>query len=433
AMQLLYNPLGSDPVGNNIHWIQRVVNNHAVTSTLNQSIELPHGTPEDKIDVLQEQTNPNFVDPQNPQRLVFNPYYDTYSPLANQVSFADRPGRRDIFDNHDWYAELYLVEEIAPQTVKIYNGISWGWESTFTPTPTQKFTDSLSAGEVDAFNLNDLTPGLNFLAWIDNDLPQNRCNPNTYLNTSFSDGEYYYDNDSSFLGDGFASALTGKVPKSGSLDLFVSSVGSRGEDSGSYDLYVKVYAEGKKPPKPQPKNPENLVLMGGSGGAGAVRPRPGRTQDDPILADSTNGNWQIFQNVPSCRWYDPHTPYGFEFQSLGDTLFTEILDFPVGAGDPFSVWVNNQILGEFRPGDRVDFVSLLGGGISQFLITGIESLVGSTPETAFPIQLAFNESVGSFQMRPFEKGRSVPEPRFWIGGLVLVSMLVFWVLERKLD
>lgn len=78
----------------------------------------------------------------------------------------------------------------------------------------------------------------------------------------------------------------------------------------------------------------------------------------------------------------------------------------------------------------MDFVSLLGGGISQFKITGIESILGSTPETAFPIQLAFNSSVGSFQMRPFEKGRSVAESRIWVGGLI-VSMLAFWAFKRK--
>lgn len=43
-------------------------------------------------------------------------------------------GRPDIDEKHDWYAELYLVQETAPKTVTIYNGISWGWNNTFTPS-----------------------------------------------------------------------------------------------------------------------------------------------------------------------------------------------------------------------------------------------------------------------------------------------------------
>jgi hypothetical protein len=63
--------------------------------------------------------------------------------------------------------------------------------------------------------------------------------------------------------------------------------------------------------------------------------------------------------------------------------------------------VGDRILGEFGAGDRVDFTSLFGSGISNFKITGIDSLFGSTEETAFPIQLAFSDRTGSFKMRPF--------------------------------
>lgn len=145
------------------------------------------------------------------------------------------------------------------------------------------------------------------------------------------------------------------------------------------------------------------------------------------------GGWQIFRNVPSCRWYDPHTPYGFEFQALNDTLFTEILDFPIGAGEPFTVLVGDRVLGEFSPGDSVDFVSLLGMGVPNFKITGIESFVGSTPETAFPIQLAFARSVGSFKMRPFDKPQQpqpVSESRSpfgWFG----IAVLALLAIKRK--
>jgi len=60
---------------------------------------------------------------------------------------------------------------------------------------------------------------------------------------------------------------------------------------------------------------------------------------------------------------------GFEFVATDDTLFTEILDFPVGEDDLFTVMVDDLILGEFSPGDRVDFLSLLGSGVSRFKVT----------------------------------------------------------------
>lgn len=134
-IQLLYNPLGQDPTGSNVHWIQRVRSNHGYTFTRSESTDLGHGIIQDKIDVLQEQTQLNFKDPQNPQKPTFNPFYDTYTE-ATQSYFIDTPGRTDIFQAHYWYADLYLVQETAPKTVTIYNGIRWAWKNTFTPTTT---------------------------------------------------------------------------------------------------------------------------------------------------------------------------------------------------------------------------------------------------------------------------------------------------------
>ncbi|WP_293213445.1 MULTISPECIES: hypothetical protein [unclassified Microcoleus] len=65
----------------------------------------------------------------------------------------------------------------------------------------------------------------------------------------------------------------------------------------------------------------------------------GLTQQNPILPNSLQNGWQVFNKVPGCRWFDPPTTYGFEFQSLEDTLFTEILDFPVGDDQQFTVAV----------------------------------------------------------------------------------------------
>lgn len=176
---------------------------------------------------------------------------------------------------------------------------------------------------------------------------------------------------------------------------------------------------------------------GDSGGGGVSRERPGGTQQNPILPNAREGSWQVFRNVPGCRWYDPHTPYGFEFQALDNTLFSEILDFPIGPDNRFTVSVGDNILGEFSPGQNVDFVSLFGSGVSNFKITGIDSSFGSTEETAFPIQLAFNDRVGSFKMRPFSKesspAQSVPESTSGLGLLALGAWAIVKALKIRFN
>ncbi|KYC39137.1 hypothetical protein WA1_34790 [Scytonema hofmannii PCC 7110] len=256
------------------------------------------------------------------------------------------------------------------------------------------FSDSLSSGtEVDNFNVTGLTPGKKFTARIDNDIPGNRCNPNTYL-TAYNNS----DDNSSRLGNGFASALRGTVSGDGSINLDVRTAngGARGEDRGSYELHIEVYDESEPPP-------DDFIIVGGSGGGGFGSETSGRTQNDPVLPGAMEQDgWQVFRNVPGCRWYDPTTSDGFEFQALDDTLFTEILDFPDLGDNQFNVSVGDTVVGSYSPGQNLDFVSLFGQGVSNFKITGINSK-GPTEETAFPIQLAFNDRIGSFKMRSFSE------------------------------
>ncbi len=282
-----------------------------------------------------------------------------------------------------------------------------------------KFEDSLASGrEVDKFSIPGLTPDANFSAWINNDLPSNRCNPNTGLSLSSSSGySIAYDDNRSPVGTGFGSALRGKVGSNGTLNLNVSSAngGARGEDKGNYELFVNVYDSGESP----------SFSNGNSGGGGVSKEMRGLTQQNPILPNTAENGWQIFNKVPGCRWYDPYTTYGFEFQALEDTLFTEILDFPVGEDTEFAVTVGNVLLGNFGPGSSLDFVSLLGKPVSNFKITGISSLIGSTPETAFPIQLAFKDREGSFKMRAFseDEAEAVPEPTTLLATLLAAGGL----------
>ncbi|NER03709.1 MAG: PEP-CTERM sorting domain-containing protein [Okeania sp. SIO3C4] len=116
--QLQYNPGAGDPTsaGNDLHWIQRVVNNHNITTNPG------HGNPENVIDIPLGQTNP---------------FYDQIPGIigTDEDTLYDFPGRTDADENHFWFAELYLVEETAPMTVTIYNGVRWGWRNTI-PEPS---------------------------------------------------------------------------------------------------------------------------------------------------------------------------------------------------------------------------------------------------------------------------------------------------------
>ncbi|WP_228013465.1 hypothetical protein [Nostoc edaphicum] len=420
-----YIPGEGDPgILDNINWIQRVVSNHSASS----------GTHNDKEDILDT-------------RSLEEPFYfpkQNYKP-----NFFDRPYRGDSENSHYWNAELFLAERVGRNTVMIYDGISWGWRNQtkrrredYCPVKNISrdencsyyyFSDNLSSGyEEDAFQLKELTPGKKFYAYIDNDIPGNRCNPNTLLE-AYDDGYRHWmndDNDSSPVGDGFGSALTGFVSNDGSINLKVrpANGGRRGGDRGNYELNVTVFNNEADFPYVVGSSGGGGVVVGSSGGGGV--------QYDPILPNGTEQGWQVFRNVPGCRWYDPHTPYGFEFQALDDTLFTEILDFPVGDDNRFTVSVGDRILGEFGAGDSVDFTSLFGSGISNFKITGIDSLFGSTEETAFPIQLAFNDRYGSFKMRPFSQEsspQSVPESTSALGLLALLSWGIIKAMKIRLE
>ena len=102
-------PGQGDPQSNQIKWIGRVVSNHSQLPSPDGS----YGLIEDRIDNLGRTDSPY------------------YFPSANNsnfsTSFSDRPYRGDPQDNHSWYGELFLVREIGPKTVVIYDGISWGW------------------------------------------------------------------------------------------------------------------------------------------------------------------------------------------------------------------------------------------------------------------------------------------------------------------
>jgi hypothetical protein len=122
--------------------------------------------------------------------------------------------------------------------------------------------------------------------------------------------------------------------------------------------------------------------------------------------------------VPSGKWFDPVTVPEFRYDMLGSSLFNRIDDLPVGFNSPFTVKVGNTTIGNFLPGQSVDFVALLGGGVTSFSVSGINPGSDPTSITAFPIKLSFNTPTADFKMTGIPASVAAPEP----GTLALIGL-----------
>ncbi len=134
---------------------------------------------------------------------------------------------------------------------------------------------------------------------------------------------------------------------------------------------------------------------------------PGGTQNNPVLPGGMVGGSFTFIGVITGAWFDPPTAEGFRYTMTSDSLFTKILDFPKGLGDRFTVTVGDEVLGEFGPGQEVDFTSFPGGGVKEFAVTGISPLADPEDPIAFPLKLAFNTEKADFMMTPIEDPEAV--------------------------
>jgi len=138
---------------------------------------------------------------------------------------------------------------------------------------------------------------------------------------------------------------------------------------------------------------------------------PGLSPTNPILPGPTlPGHHYPFVSVPSHHWFDPEMAGGFHFQMTDGNLFDSISGLPSGFSDPFEVLVDGTPLGFFTSADIVDFVGLLGHGVSEFDIQHIVPAVNATDPTVFPIALTFNVDTGSFEMTPTQLSQPAPEP-----------------------
>jgi hypothetical protein len=167
---------------------------------------------------------------------------------------------------------------------------------------------------------------------------------------------------------------------------------------------------------------------------------PGSSQQNPIMPTITQpGLWSFF-NVPTGKYIDPPTAYGFRYEMTSDSLFTQILDFPTGFNTPFTVLVKDILLGEFTVGNSVNFRNysgllgnlLVGGsGVKEFSVTGLN--VDPTNPAAFPIKLEFNTPKANLNMHAMlnEEAEPVPEPSVMLGLFASGSFLVGVVRKRK--
>lgn len=140
---------------------------------------------------------------------------------------------------------------------------------------------------------------------------------------------------------------------------------------------------------------------------------PGATQRNPLLPDPLSPEGRpTFRSVSGGNWFDPEVASGFDFETIDGAKFTRIMGLPTGFDDPFEVIAEGNSLGTFGPNDGLDFVALLGHGVSSFSIRNIKPGVDPNSPTAFPIALDFDTELASFTMTPAEitQSGSVPEP-----------------------
>ncbi|MCT7983542.1 hypothetical protein NG796_09555 [Laspinema sp. A4] len=125
---------------------------------------------------------------------------------------------------------------------------------------------------------------------------------------------------------------------------------------------------------------------------------PGSSENNPVLPGGMEDGAFSFVGVVTGAWVDPPVAEGFRYTTTSDSLFTEIQDFPTGFPTPFTVSVNGQELGEFGPGDSVDFTQFPGGGVKEFTITGLTPLVDPENPIAFPLKVGFDTETADFTM-----------------------------------
>ncbi len=111
-----------------------------------------------------------------------------------------------------------------------------------------------------------------------------------------------------------------------------------------------------------------------------------------------------FSDQPSGSWFDPPLVSGFTYDIAPGSTFTRIAEFPSGFDPTLHVQAEGVDLGTFGSGQSLDFVSVLGHGVTQFTLDGINPLVDAQDSLGFPLKIEFSTPTASFAMVP------IPEP-----------------------
>jgi hypothetical protein len=139
----------------------------------------------------------------------------------------------------------------------------------------------------------------------------------------------------------------------------------------------------------------------------------------------SSGNWSFAGN--SGMWYDPPITNGYDYTGTAGTTFTKIV-LPGGFG-PVTVLYGSGFgssLGAFSSGSTVDFVSLTGGALNTFRITGISPSIDAGDPNAFPLQMYFAANNGSFN-----QDAVVPEASTF--AMLLTGLAIATLSRRVMD
>jgi hypothetical protein len=310
-----------------------------------------------------------------------------------------------------WKARVHLAQylglnrETDTRRYRIYDGLEWGWVAELNqnpPCPSGCKEDSPPSPQLPA--ISDLLKTFGVYEPISYNAP----NRTTMTGVKFVDG--YWN-----AWDPYYAGARQNCP---------SSLSALDSNTRLFTEFDSLYIDNSGP------GCEYKISLKHKGGA----------QDDPLLPDSEDDDWKKFYDAPSGLWYDPPAKEGLEFQALNGTLFTDIYDFPIGldVDNLFTVSVNDMTLGQFSPGERLNFASLFGSGVSSFKITGLHSLF-STKAVDYPFRLAFNGREGDFRVRAFEDGskfedvKQTPEPGTTITIAILGTASLFIPRKKKVD
>ncbi|MGB5966817.1 MAG: hypothetical protein WBG70_00690 [Spirulinaceae cyanobacterium] len=139
----------------------------------------------------------------------------------------------------------------------------------------------------------------------------------------------------------------------------------------------------------------------------------GSSQDNPVIPQRISRGRFRFVAVATGLWCDPPMVNAYSYEMTEGSLFTSIGDFPQGidADNKFTVSVDGKMLGEFTPGQKVDFSDYQevlgnslqdGEGVTKFTISSIDPAVDGDDPVAFPVKLDFNTDTATFEMQALE-------------------------------